>query len=77
MKVTVRIGKIRLKTSQAVDAGRVRQLVSAAVARKLASQTGEWGPAKVDRVKLDARRSGPQQWGELVAGAIQRAGRKR
>jgi hypothetical protein len=76
MKVTVRIGKIRVKASQPVDASRLRQQVSAAVERKLATQTGGWSPAKMGRVNVDAGRSGPERWGDLVAGAIERAGRQ-
>ena len=77
MKVTVRIGKIRVKSSQPVDAGRLREQVSTAVARKLSSQAGGWSPGKMGRVKLNAGRSGPERWGDLVAGAIERTGRQR
>ena len=77
MKVTVRIGRIRVKAAQPVDAGALRRQVSAALSRTLASQSGEWGPAKVDRLRLEAGNSGPRKWGGLVAEAVAKTGRPR
>ena len=79
MKVTVRIGRIRVTAGQAVDPGQLRQHVTSAIEREFLSQSVEgWhAPAKVQGVRLQAGTSGPHHWAELVAGAIAKARRPR
>ncbi len=76
MKITVQIGRIRVRSAQPVDRAQLYRQISAALERKLASPAGEWRPASAERLRLDAGRSRPAEWGELVAGAIAKTGRQ-